>query len=81
MTAEQLRAARALIRWSQKELAAASDVSEPTIRRLEAMEGALSGNSRTLDALQKALEAAGVEFIQANGGGPGVRLASNGGSK
>lgn len=76
MTAEQMRAGRALIRWSQKDLAEASGVSEPTVRRLEQMTGALAANSRTVEALQKALEGAGVQFIPENGAGPGVRLAS-----
>lgn len=75
MTAEQLRAARGLVRLSQKELAAASGVSEPTIRRLEGQEGELGGHSSTIRALQTALESAGVQFIAENGGGAGVRLA------
>ncbi|ODT80960.1 MAG: XRE family transcriptional regulator [Pelagibacterium sp. SCN 64-44] len=75
MTAEQLRAARSLIRWQQSELAAASSVSIPTIKRLEAMDGELTGHSSTIRALQSTLEAAGVQFIPENGGGAGVRLA------
>lgn len=47
----------------------------PTIKRLEAMDGALSGHATTIRALQSALEAAGVQFIPENGGGAGVRLA------
>lgn len=75
MTAEQLRAARGLIRWGQKELAQASGISEPTIRRLEAMDGQLEGHASTIRSLQSALEAAGVQFIPENGGGAGVRMA------
>lgn len=75
MTAEQLRAARGLLRIGQQELADMSGVSNPTIRRLEAMDGELSGHTSTIRALQTALEAAGVEFIPENGGGAGVRLA------
>lgn len=75
MTAEQLRAARGLLRIGQQELADMSGVSNPTIRRLEAMDGELSGHTSTIRALQAALEAAGVQFIPANGGGPGVRIA------
>lgn len=52
-----------------------SGVSNPTIRRLEAMSGELSGHTSTIRALQAALEAAGVQFIPENGGGAGVRLA------
>lgn len=75
MTAEQLRAARSLIRWQQSDLAAASGVSIPTIKRLEAMDGELTGHTSTIRSLRSALEAAGVQFIPENGGGAGVRLA------
>jgi hypothetical protein len=47
----------------------------PTIKRLEAMEGELSGNTTTLVALDRAITDAGVQFIPENGGGAGVRLA------
>jgi transcriptional regulator with XRE-family HTH domain len=71
---EQLRAARALLRWEQKDLASASGVSLPTIKRLETKPGPLNAHGPTLDALRRALETAGVQFIPENGGGPGVRL-------
>jgi transcriptional regulator with XRE-family HTH domain len=70
----QIKAARALLGWSQGDLARAADVSVPTIKRLEASEGLLGGRSETGEKIQKALQAAGVEFIAENGGGPGVRL-------
>ena len=73
-TSEQIRAARALLRWEQKDLAEASAVSLPSIKRLETIPGALAAQARTVDALRCALEAAGVEFIAENGGGAGVRL-------
>lgn len=75
MDAEQLRAARALLRWSQQELSAQCSVSVPTIKRLEAMEGELSGHSNTIKAIETALVEAGIKFIPENGGGAGVRLA------
>jgi transcriptional regulator with XRE-family HTH domain len=75
ITAAQLRAARALIGWSQDQLAAASDVSKPTIARLELREGELGGYAGTRTKIREALEAAGVQFIPENGGGAGVRLA------
>lgn len=75
MRAEQVRAARGLLRWSQQELAERSGISVPTIKRLEAMEGELSGHTATIRSIQAALEAAGVQFIPENGGGAGVRLA------
>jgi transcriptional regulator with XRE-family HTH domain len=70
----QIKAARALLAWSQEQLAEAADVSIPTIKRLEANDGPLGGRSGTGVKIQTALERAGVEFIDENGGGPGVRL-------
>jgi transcriptional regulator with XRE-family HTH domain len=69
---EQCRAARGLLNWSQLELAEASQVGIVTIRQLE---GGLNQPRRaTLVVVRHALETAGVEFIDENGGGPGVRL-------
>jgi predicted transcriptional regulator len=69
-----MRAARALVRWEQRDLANASSVSLPTIKRLESKPGLMAAHMSTLVALKRALEAAGVEFIDENSGGPGVRL-------
>lgn len=74
VSTEQVKAARALLRWSQNDLAEKSGVSVPTIKRLEAQFGELGGRAETGSAIRSALEAAGVEFIDANGGGAGVRL-------
>lgn len=74
-TSEQIRAARALLRWEQKDLAEASSVSLPSIKRLESQPGDLSAHPRTIEALRGALEGAGVQFIPENGGGAGVRLS------
>lgn len=74
MTRSQLRAARALLGWSQDRLSEASGVSLPTIKRLEPGEGFLQTRVETLNKLQVALEEAGVLFIAENGEGPGVRL-------
>ena len=74
LTSELIRAARALLRWEQRQLAEASSVSLPTVKRLEAKPGPLSAHASTLVALMRALEVAGVEFIDENGGGPGVRM-------
>lgn len=74
ITTGQLKAARALLGWSQNDLARRSGVSEPTIARLESVDGELGGREDTAEKLRNAVEAAGVEFIEENGGGPGVRL-------
>lgn len=70
----QVKAARALLGWSQTDLARNSGISEPTIKRIEAADGELGGRQGTVEAVQSALMAAGVEFIAENGGGAGVRL-------
>ncbi len=70
----QLKAARMLVGWSQEGLASASGVSLPTIKRLEAAEGLIGGRDTTAQKIRTALEKAGIEFIDENGGGPGVRL-------
>jgi hypothetical protein len=72
LSSELLRAARALLRWEQADLADASSVSLPTIKRLESKPGIMAAHLSTVAALRKALEAAGVEF--SNGDQPGVRL-------
>ncbi len=74
VTSEQIRAARALLRWEQKDLAAATKLSLPTIKRLETIRGGLPAQARTIEAIRLAFEKAGVEFIAENGGGPGVRI-------
>ena len=74
VSTEQVKAARALLRWSQSDLANASKISIPTIKRLEASAGEIGGLSATTAAIRAALEAAGVAFIEENGGGAGVRL-------
>jgi hypothetical protein len=74
LTDGQIRAARALLRWSADDLAHASAVGVATIRRAELAEGETSMNAPNDIAIRRALEVAGVEFIDENGGGPGVRL-------
>jgi transcriptional regulator with XRE-family HTH domain len=72
ISSEQVRAARALLRWEQRDLAEASKVSLPSIKRLETTRGALAAQARTVEAIRSAIEAAGVEFT--NGDQPGVRM-------
>src|SRR5882724_5944534 len=74
LTSEQLRAARALLRWSAEDLARESNLGVTTIRRAELAEGETSMTVANDLAVRRALEAAGVEFIDEDGGGPGVRL-------
>ena len=74
LTSAQIRSGRALIRWSAEDLARASAVGLTTIRRAELTESETSMTAANDLAVRRALEAAGVEFIDENGGGPGVRL-------
>ena len=59
---------------AQADLARRSGVSEPTIARLESVDGELGGRERTAHKLRAAIETAGIDFIEENGGGLGVRL-------
>lgn len=78
LSSEQVRAARALLRWEQRDLSDRSGVSLPSIKRLETQPGKLAAQDRTVDAIRSALEAAGIAFIDdqstSDTGGPGVRL-------
>jgi hypothetical protein len=74
LTSAQLRAARGLVRWSAEDLARHSAVGVTTIRRAELTESETSMTAANNQAVRRALESAGVEFIDENGGGPGVRL-------
>jgi ribosome-binding protein aMBF1 (putative translation factor) len=74
LTSAQIRAARALLRWSAEDLARESALGVTTIRRAELTERETSMTTANNLAVRRALEAAGVEFIDENGGGAGVRL-------
>jgi hypothetical protein len=74
LTSAQIRAARALVRWRAQDLARESSVGVATIRRAELTDDMTSMTAANDLAVRRALEAAGVEFIAENGGGPGVRL-------
>ena len=71
---EQIRAARQLIRMTAEELADISGIGVATIRRYELMSGVPSGNARSIEAIKRALESAGVEFVGDPDDRPGVRL-------
>ena len=75
ITGAQIRAARALVRWSAEDLAVAASVGVATVRRAEAGDGVPPTTTANRKAICGALETAGIEFIPENGGGPGVRLA------
>jgi hypothetical protein len=81
LSSPQIRAARALIRWTAEELSRQSAVSLRTIRRAEIAKRDTSMTAANDLAVRRALEAAGVEFIDENGGGLGVRLRKRQGKK
>jgi transcriptional regulator with XRE-family HTH domain len=78
ITANQLRAARALLNIDQRQTAELADLSVPTIQRMEASDGVIRGNVDSLMKLVSALEKAGIELINpgvpSSAGGRGVRL-------
>ena len=76
ITSAQIRAGRGMLNWSRKELAEHSGLSFASMMRLESFDGVPSSNFKTLEAIQKAFEKAGVQFIGAPDDNPGVRLLS-----
>jgi hypothetical protein len=74
LTSAQIRASRGLLRWSAEDLAREAALGLATIKRAEGAESETSMTTANDLAVRRALEAAGVEFIEENGGGPGVRL-------
>lgn len=70
----QIRAARALLRWSGEETSRRSGISLPTIKRLEQSDGVPPSRSQTLETIRKVFEAAGIEFVGDPDLRPGVRL-------
>jgi transcriptional regulator with XRE-family HTH domain len=78
ISANQLRAARALLNIDQRQMAELADLSVPTIQRMEASDGVIRGNVDSLMKLVSALDNAGIELISPDGqslaGGRGVRL-------
>jgi transcriptional regulator with XRE-family HTH domain len=75
LTSAQIRAGRALLKWTAEDLAQRSALGVNTVRRAELAEKETSLTAANDLAVRRALEAAGVEFIDENGGGAGVRLA------
>lgn len=73
ITSAQIRAARGLLNWSRKDLAEKSGVSFASMMRLESFDGVPSSNVKTLEALKKAFEDAGVEFTGTPDSQAGIR--------
>jgi transcriptional regulator with XRE-family HTH domain len=76
ITSGQIKAARALIGWTARDLAAKAEIGFSTLIRLESADGMPSGNIKTMDAVKKALEEAGIEFIGTPENGAGVKWRS-----
>lgn len=74
ITSGQIKAARALLGMTAKTLAEISEVAYTTVVRMESSDGVPSGQVKTLDAVQRALEQAGIEFIGTPESGAGVRF-------
>jgi ribosome-binding protein aMBF1 (putative translation factor) len=77
LTSAQIRAARGLLDWSQKDLAEATKLSVQTIKRMEGDRGPEASTEANVQAVRRALESAGVIFLEAKSnedGGAGVRL-------
>ena len=73
ITSGQIKAARNLIGWTARDLAARAEIGFSTLIRLESVEGVPASNVKTLSAIQKAFEEAGIEFIGTPDSGAGVR--------
>ena len=73
ITSAQIRAARGMLDWSRRDLANSSGISFASMMRLESFDGVPASNFKTLEAIKKAFEAAGVEFIGTPDKGAGVR--------
>ena len=76
MTSAQVRMARAALNWTVRNLAEATGLHRNTISNLEV--GRYAGDPETLALIRSVLIRAGVEFIDENGGGAGVRLRKPG---
>jgi hypothetical protein len=72
LTGGQMRAARALLRWTAQDLADHTRLGVATIRRAEARDGPVSVTQANAETIIRILEAAGIELL--NGSAPGARL-------
>ena len=76
ITSAQIRSARAMLGWSRSDLSTRSGVGASALMRFESSAGVPPGNIKTIEAVQKAFEAAGIEFIGTPDNGAGVRWKS-----
>lgn len=78
ISSAQMKAARALLGWDQRQLAEAAGISLPTVQRMEASDGVVRGNVDTLVKVVEALDRAGLQLLAegetSDSGGRGVRL-------
>jgi DNA-binding XRE family transcriptional regulator len=72
VTGAQVRMARAALDWTVRDLAEATGLHRNTINNIEV--GRYGGDPKTLEVIESRLMAAGIEFIEENGGGAGVRF-------
>ena len=78
MTSAQVRMARAALNWTVRDLAEATGLHRNTITNIEV--GRYAGDPTTLAMIKSVFNREGVQFIDENGGGPGVRLRKPSGS-
>ena len=76
ITSSQIKAARGLIGWTARELAEKAGIGFSTLIRLESVDGVPSSHVKTLEAIKRAFEGAGLEFIGTPEAGAGVRWKS-----
>jgi len=79
LTGEQIRAARAILQWKAIELAEKAGVGLSTVQRAEGVNGPVPMMRANMEAIRRTLETGGIEFIEENGGGSGVRLKARAG--
>ena len=72
-TSYQLRAARAILRWSLEDLSEKTDIGTTTLKRFESGDGVPNGHLRNFQTIRKVLEKAGIDFIGTPEEGAGVR--------
>ena len=77
ITGAQIRMAAAALRWNMSDVARESDLAWRTVQRLASVDGVPPARVSSLAAIQAAFERAGVEFQNADNGGPGVRLVKS----